>query len=283
MQIAIITCSTHPELSPSNALYRQALIKRGADVSCVPWNRTSSEEMTAFDLCVFRQSWDYQDDPAGFAAWVSNCRRVGTRFANDPDIILWNNDKRTLTALSKLGVEVPWMRGILQASELDIQGLPARMVIKPAFGGSGIGVRLCGKDELLDTLQDALAEAPGRPFIIQDYLPEITEGEWSLTFVDGQITHGVRKRPASGEFRVNGRFKPLIERVDPPASMRAATDAILNHLGPDILYGRLDGVMRGDRFICTELELTDPDLHFEWCEPAADQLAEATLDRARPR
>ena len=114
-------------------------------------------------------------------------------------------------------------------------------------------------------------------------MPEIAEGEWSLTAVEGTITHAVRKRPAAGEFRVNGRFGPQIERVDPPAAMCDAAARIARFLGEEVLYLRLDGVFRGARFICTELELTDPDLHFEWCEAGAEALAAAAIARARAR
>ena len=281
MRIAIVACNRHPELSASNSLFRRALERRGADVEVVAWNRAPSARMSEYSLCVFRQSWDYQDDPAGFAAWVCNARRAGARLANDADIVVWNNDKRTLASLQEIGIEVPWMVGISGSDELPISELPDRVVIKPAFGGSGVGVRLCERNSVIETLAEARREAPGRPFLAQEFLPEIVEGEWSLTFVQGSVTHGVCKRPAANEFRVNGRFQPTIERVEPPAPMLVAAQKLGRHLGPGTLYARLDGVLRGDRFVCTELELTDPDLHFEWCEEGADMLAIASIDRAR--
>lgn len=280
MRIAIIACNRHPKLSSSNELFRLALKRYGAEVDVVAWNSTPSAQMREYALCVFRQSWDYQYDPGGFAAWVCHARRAGARFANDADIVIWNNDKRTLASLREIGVDIPWMIDVDKADELPLTELPEQVVIKPAIGGSGVGVRLSERNALADTLAEARREAPGRRFFIQEFLPEIAEGEWSLTSVNGTVTQGVRKRPAANEFRVNMRFKPKIERVEPPGAMLRAAERIERHIGSGILYMRLDGVMRGDQFVCTELELTDPDLNFQWCEEGADTLAAAAIEWA---
>jgi len=45
------------------------------------------------------------------------------------------------------------------------------------------------------------------------------------------------------------------------------------------LCGRVDGVMRAGAFVCTELELCDPDLHLHLAPEVATVLAAATLRR----
>lgn len=281
MRVALIACAKHPELSASNELYRRALERRGAAVEIIRWNRTPASRMGGFDLGVFRQSWDYQDDPAGFAAWVADAHRRGARLANPADVVIWNNDKRTIAELHEIGVEMPWTADLGLTNDPDTEGMPEHLVLKPAFGGSGVGVRRCERRTVRTTLNEAREEAPGRPFFAQAFVPEIAAGEWSVTCAAGMVTHCVRKRPPEGEFRVNGRFAPSVELVEAPAAMRDAARRVADHFGPDVLYMRLDGIMINDAFTCTELELTDPDLHFEWFEEGADILARATIEQAQ--
>ena len=59
-----------------------------------------------------------------------------------------------------------------------------------------------------------------------------------------------------------------------------AAEKILTWLGQP-LCARVDGVMRGDSFICTEIELTDPDLFLDQSPEAAHQLAAAAIARVQ--
>ncbi|NSX56972.1 ATP-grasp domain-containing protein [Parasulfitobacter algicola] len=277
MRIALIACAQYPELSASNQVFKSALESRDISVDVVLWNRIAASEMLSYDLCVFRQSWDYQDDAAGFASWVGNANRLGARFANSAGTVLWNNDKRTLDELRDIGVTVPWMMDLGTILEPETTGIPDRVVLKPAFGGSGVGVRLCDRDQLVEALADARLEAPGRPFFAQEFIPEISEGEWSATIIDENIAHCIRRRPASGEFRTNGRFKPQTEVVEAPQSLQEAAEKVSRYLGPTMLYIRLDGIISAGNFVCTELELTDPDLYFEYCKESAALMAEQAI------
>ena len=82
----------------------------------------------------------------------------------------------------------------------------------------------------------------------------------------------------TGEFRINSRFGPTIAAAEPPAAARSAAEKFMAFVGAP-LCARVDGVMREDRFICTELELCDPDLHLHYAPEVATILAEATLRR----
>ncbi|HWA48634.1 MAG TPA: hypothetical protein VG742_10190, partial [Dongiaceae bacterium] len=121
------------------------------------------------------------------------------------------------------------------------------------------------------------AEVPGRPLMVQSYLPEIEEGEWSLIFLGGAFAHAVLKRPAPGEFRINSRFGGTRAAVSPPRAMIADGEHVASLLPEVPLYARIDGVMRDGRLLCTELELTDPNLYFDLAPESAQKLASLTL------
>lgn len=280
-RIVLATCAAYPQLSTSNALYAAALRAQGCDVRTLTWNGDRTEDFLKSDLVVLRQTWDYQADPGGFAAWVSWLSRNKARIKNAPDLVIWNNDKRTLSEVAQSGVSVPetcWLPQDAPSRVFADLGTE-QIVLKPAFGGSGVGVRLCSRANLAHQLAAAQREAPGRPFLAQAYLPEIADGEWKMTWIAGRAVFALRARPKQGEFRINSRFEPTVDIAAPPASALAAAERILAWIGQPLLCCRIDGVMRGDVFVCTELELTDPDLGLHWFTGSADLLAAASLEQ----
>jgi hypothetical protein len=111
---------------------------------------------------------------------------------------------------------------------------------------------------------------------MQEYLPEIADGEFSFVFVGGRLTHTVR--PAEGEFRVNSGYCPLPRHVvEPPRALVDDAYAVLDAIGEPTLYARIDGVGRRGRLICIEVELTDPSLYMELQPQAALALARETM------
>ena len=62
----------------------------------------------------------------------------------------------------------------------------------------------------------------------------------------------------------------------PPAAAKAA-EAVSRWLGFDAFCFRIDGVLRDDQFICTELELTDPDLHLDLADAVYSEKLAASI------
>lgn len=283
-RIIIASCRSNPVLSESNAAYVSALKEQGIfDVSVLAWNSDSIHEFAKSDLVVLRQTWDYQDDPGGFAAWISRLHRLGTMIESPHDIAIWNNDKRTLSEFSVAGVSIPktvYLSPEMSWCDLEDMGSD-KIVLKPAFGGSGVGVRICDSSNFEEQLSDARKESIGRPILAQEYLPEIADGELKMTCINGKVKFALLAIPKPGEFRINSRFQPITTIVQPPASAIAAAEQMLSWIGQVLLCSRIDGVMRGDEFICTEVELTDPDLHLHRVPNSAMELATATLEYMR--
>ena len=120
-------------------------------------------------------------------------------------------------------------------------------------------------------------------------MPEIvSDGEWSLLYFAGEFSHAVIKRPAAGDYRVQGEFGGSAESIQPNAATLAAADralaavAALGHGGH--AYVRVDGVICDGRFLIMELELIEPFLHLAVRPAAAERLAQdvaARLARVR--
>lgn len=64
-------------------------------------------------------------------------------------------------------------------------------------------------------------------------------------------------------------------------AMEAAGARVFNDPALARLYARIDGVLRGERPVSTEVELTDPWLHFDRAPQAAELMADAIVARLR--
>ncbi|MEO0680489.1 MAG: hypothetical protein AAF192_08750 [Pseudomonadota bacterium] len=268
-----------PELSASNRAYAAALEAGGVEVLTLQWNTQPRVLFLGADAVVMRQTWDYQDDPGGFAAWAVGLEAAGARLMNPAAAAIWNNDKRTLLDLGEAGAEIPPTADLTLLGPEDAATAVGgeAFVIKPAFGGSGVGVTRTDRAGLAEAAEAAARALPGRPLMLQAFLPEIAEGEWSLCFIGGAFSHAVRSVPAAGEFRVNSRLGGTRAAAEAPAAARRSAEALLRRVPWPLLYARVDGVMREGGFVITELELTDPELFMHLAPGAAERLAEATM------
>lgn len=287
MRICLVACHAYPDLFASDLLYAKALEEHGAQVAVLGWNVAPVAAFAGHDAIVIRASWDYQDDMPGYTGWLDAIERLGTPIFNPPALVRWNNDKRCLLDLALAGVMIPRTvslddpAAVLTAFDTLGRG---QAVLKPCWGGGGIGVELVQRDTAQASLERLREATGGRAFMLQEFLPEISAGELSFVFIAGQHAHTVLKRPGAGEFRVNGRYNPL-PVVPYEASPRLVADAAraLRAAGSDPLYARIDGVVRDGGLICTEIEVNEPTLYMDVVPATARQFAQATLRALQPQ
>jgi glutathione synthase/RimK-type ligase-like ATP-grasp enzyme len=117
--------------------------------------------------------------------------------------------------------------------------------------------------------------------LVQELLPEITDGELSMVYFEGVFSHAIRKRPPEGEFRSNSRYGPTRAAETPPGEVAKQGAAALRVLPEMPLYARVDGVVRDGALIVIEVEVLEPALFMEFDPPSAERFAEATVRRLR--
>jgi glutathione synthase/RimK-type ligase-like ATP-grasp enzyme len=115
--------------------------------------------------------------------------------------------------------------------------------------------------------------------LVQEFLPEIEDGELSLVYFDGVFSHAVRKRPPKGEFRVNSRFGATRSAETPSYDAAEQGAGALRALPELPLYARVDGVIRDGELIVIEVEVLEPALFMEFDPAAADRFADGTMRR----
>jgi len=284
-RIVLATALDHPDITPSDGLYAQALERHGAFVTAAPWNGSRAAFAEA-DAVIIRSTWGYYRASEAFREW-SEAMAMASRLFNPIGLVRWNLRKDYLGKLASAGVRVPQSH-IVAAEPAAIDAAFGRSgwqraVVKPATGASGYGVELVARDEISAAVDRLPDHARSGGLLVQEFLSEIEEGELSLVYFDGLFSHAVRKRPPEGEFRVNSRFGATRNLEMPPASVVEQGAAALRALPELPLYARIDGVVRDGVLIVIEVEVLEPALFMEFYPPSADLFARATIARLAQR
>lgn len=278
-RIALATSAAHPELHEHDIPLVDALRATGLDPVAEVWT-DPSVDWSAYDAVLLRSVWDYHVRYDEFTEWLSLVDKAGVPVFNDSGVVRWNGDKRYLVELRERGVAiVPSQIAAGACLREVVAGLDGQeIVIKPTVSASARHtVRgVAGSD----ALSRAMDDLPDTVYLVQPFVSEIvTEGEWSLMFIDGEFTHAVVKRPAAGDYRVQMMFGGEATVTEPtPAVLESAQEA-LAEAGPAPLYARVDGVVVNGRFLLMELELIEPYLFLPEFPEANEKLAAAVAKR----
>lgn len=255
-----------------------ALSKAGITAEAAPWTDhvEDASGLAACPLILPLIVWGYhQDHPR----WLRACQTwadAGLLMLNPPSVIGWNSDKSYLGRLADKGVAIPptlWVDSPTQAdvdAALDRFGTDVVIVKPRVSGGAWKTLRL--------SRGEGLAEAPDGAAMIQPYLPSIeTEGETSLLFFGGRLSHAVNKRPVAGEFRIQVQYGgQYVALPEPPAGALALAEKTLAAIDEDLLYARIDMARGPDgEWLLMEAELIEPDFYLGSAPEGGARFAEA--------
>jgi len=272
--LRIATCQVLPEPDGDEAPLAAALAAGGFAAQLVGWD-DPSVDWDAPIPTILRSTWNYPLAIDAFLAWIDRASAAAL-LINPADIVRGNLHKRYLLALAARGVPVvPTTlveRG--QACELAAIAAPS-IVIKPEIGAGSIGTRRFAPADPAARAHLAALTAQGAA-LVQPYVASVDDyGERSLVWIDGELSHAIRKVP---------RFAGDSERVEGPFPItgeeRAVALAALAPIAGRILYGRVD-VARdaAGRTMVMELELVEPSLFFARLPGSADRFVAGLRER----
>jgi glutathione synthase/RimK-type ligase-like ATP-grasp enzyme len=254
----------------------------GWRVSTVSW-RQEEEPWERFDAVVIRSTWDYWNDVSGFLEVLSRIDRR-TRLANPLSLVHWNLSKTYLRDLEGRGIPIV---PTLWPDQFSGDTLPAyrralstrELVVKPVLGANGEDAyRIGDADDPVRT--ERIAERfRGRESMVQRFMPAIlSEGEYSLFFFAGELSHAIRKIPAESEFRSQEERGAEIRPASPGTRLVRRGREVMETLSPTPLYARVDLVRTesGD-FALMELELIEPSMYLR-TDPEAPQRFAGAID-----
>ncbi|MFN3817771.1 RimK family alpha-L-glutamate ligase [Blastomonas sp.] len=238
------------------------------------WRAWTDTRPLDFDLVLPLMAWGYHRDLSHWYAQLDSWQ--GTQFRNPLDVLRWNTDKRYLLELERKGIAIVPTRfhetldesALAQARDHFATG---DLVIKPPVSA--------GSDHtwLLREHDACPADALGRAMLVQPMMPCIaSEGELSLFHLAGALAHAIVKRPARGDFRVQGQFGGQSTAIDPPAAAKELAAATIAAIGSHILYARVDMVGDGKGgYALMEIELIEPWLSLDRTADGGEAFAAA--------
>lgn len=259
MRIALATCRRLPEPDPDQQPLLAELRRLGAQAEMLAWDDPGADP-GRFDLCVIRSTWNYIHDLPAFLAWTRRAARR-TRLLNGADIARWNCDKRYLAALAKRGIPVVPTVFYPRGGRERLKDLVAgrgweELVIKPQVSAASFMTRRFGQGRFKRAEEFLRRAGAERAMMIQPYVRSVeTRGERSLVWIDGRLTHAVRKSPRldDGQEAVRGARIADDERRFAEKILRAWSDRLL--------YARVDTARADDgSLMLMELELIEPSL-----------------------
>ncbi len=242
-------------------------------------------DFSQFDLVILRSCWDYHLHGEEFIAWLRQTADM-VPVLNDLETILWNRNKFYLRELEAQGIEIAPTMFIADGEEIGAAELKqiqswGKVVVKPAVSASAHNTWLVDA-AAFPTQAELARKMQGEAFLVQQFIPEIqTQGEISFTYIDGQYSHAVRKRPAAGDFRVQQEHGGSSELIVVPSALLKQVNAIASAV-PRVcssLYWRIDVVERAGKLILMELELIEPELYLSLADGAAKRFSEAIISR----
>jgi glutathione synthase/RimK-type ligase-like ATP-grasp enzyme len=278
--IVLVTCRAWPDLSVSDRCLAAALQARGHRVEAAMWNGPF-EPFAAAAAVVIRSSWDYHEQPDAYRAWLD--RLQPERTFNLPALVRWNLSKAHVLDLGARGARVPRSRIVAAEPEavagaLETLGL-AEAVLKPLIGASGFGVERVRRGGEAVALARARARKPTEQVLVQEFVTGVEQGELAGVFFDGVFSHGLRRLPAPGEFRINAQYGGRMEAATLSDEVVATMTTVLAVLPAPALYARVDGLAGDAGFTLMEVEVNEPGLGLHLAPGSADRFADALLAR----
>ena len=273
--VAIVTCLTMPEPDDDQDVLLEALADAGVAARLVAWDDPAAD-WPSYPLAVVRSAWNYIDDVEGFNAWARRAGRV-TRLMNPAEVITWNTHKGYLRDLADRGVEVvptAWLSAGTATTLAQVMddNVWSDVVAKPVVGAGSYLTERIQDPESPEAVAFWNRLTGERDAMVQPYLASVEDyGERSLVWIDGALTHSVRKSPRLG---------------DDPESVSAAlpiadderelAEEIIADIPHELLYARIDLIRDAfGRPLLAELELVEPSLFLRQSPEALQRLVRA--------
>ena len=134
---------------------------------------------------------------------------------------------------------------------------PGDLVVKPLHGNGGKAVfRVPADGSNLGALTELFGTVWPEPFMVQPFLPEVSEGDKRIVLVDGVVAGAINRKPGQGEFRSNlavGGYAEATTLTEREQEICAAMGPVLKERG--LLFVGIDVI--GGKWL-TEINVTSP-------------------------
>lgn len=261
-KVAIVSCDKWIDKLEEDKNLLKELSNLNIEAKIVSWQK----ELEKYDMLILRSVWGYQNEYEKFVDWLELLKTKKISILNDVDMIE-NNIKKNIQfdILKKNNIDYIDTQFVENINNIELSDNQP-YVIKPSISGSGENTYIVNcsnevipnkidKKEILNTYK-AILENKDCQLMIQPYIKEINNGEYSCIFVDGTLTHTMLRFP--NIFHEKKRPYLIKDVPEQIISMAKKVESIEDFNG--YLYMRVDMVMVDNQALVMEVELADPDL-----------------------
>ena len=201
------------------------------------------ENLANLDVVLLRQ------DPPFDMAYITTTyllERIHPRtlVVNDPAHV--RNAPEKLFVLDFLDLMPPTL---ITRALTDVQAFRAEykdIIVKPLYGNGGAAVfRIKSGDGNLSSMVELFQTVFREPFMVQEYRPEVKQGDKRIILVDGEIAGALNRVPQAGETRsnlhvggtavpveLNNRDREICARLKPELKRRGLIFTGIDVIGP---------------------------------------------------
>jgi glutathione synthase/RimK-type ligase-like ATP-grasp enzyme len=281
VDLILATATELPRPDEDDAPLRAALSAAGIAADTRAWD-DPSVDWGAAQACVIRSTWNYVRHYDAFLAWAARCA-AATRLWNPLEVVRWNSHKRYLVELARAGLPVVPTRVVARGEAADLAAVAGDwdpVVIKPAVSAGSFRTRRVARADFARGQAHLDSVLADRDALVQPYLGSVEDyGERALVWIDGALTHAVRKSP-----RFAGDPQRVSDAVAIAPDEARLAEAVLAQIQRErsarLLYARVDLARDGEGRPCLmELELVEPSLFLGRSEVAIARLVEGIRAR----
>lgn len=177
-----------------------------------------------------------------------------TLVVNDPAAVRNAPEKLFVLSFADLMPETLVTRSLEEA--MAFRATHGAIVVKPLHGNAGAAVfKLDPDDGNLPALVELFAQVWREPFMVQRFLPKVSEGDKRIILIDGEVAGAINRLPRRGEIRSNLAAGGSAQ----PTELTPREQAICDRLGPELrrrglLFVGIDVI---DGWL-TEINVTSP-------------------------
>jgi glutathione synthase/RimK-type ligase-like ATP-grasp enzyme len=244
------------------------LSKKGLQIQREVWN-DPKVQWTAYQAVIIKSPWDYHEHHSEFLQWVDYLTSLNIKVFNSSETIRWNSDKHYLQEILASGLPtIPTIYlekgSTLHASINYFQALNnTKLVIKPCISAGAKNTVLVTPQELPE-LKNLINEwLQQESYMVQPFVKEILDGEWSLLFFGGKYSHSLLKTPKDQDFRVQHYLGGKVDYREADEDIISQAQKFVERFAADTLYARIDGVLINGVFHLMEMELIEPYLFLD--------------------
>lgn len=268
-KIGIVSCDKWKDKLEEDINLNKTLNNLGLCSEIISWQQPLEKK---YDMLILRSVWGYQNYYEDFKKWLLYIKENNIPLFNNVEIIL-NNIRKDIQfdILKKNNIETI-DTVFINLSEFNKNNLlnyinKGDYVIKPTISGSGENTflvtnsninleNIIKKEDILKTYKFILKNNIDCKIMLQPFVSEINNGEYSCIFIDGQLTHTMLRFP--NVFHEKKRPYFISEVPENIINLAKKVEKIPEF--KNYLYMRVDMVLVDGKAQIMEVELTDPDL-----------------------